>query len=124
MATSLTQTISPLVAAVDLSDKANQGKLIEITASNTGNVSNAAGELCVGALVNNPKLGQAIELAIGPIVEVICGGTIAFNSKLSGTAAGKVLTAVATNHVHGIALEAGVLDQKIRMLWNPTGILA
>lgn len=123
MANKQTTSIS-VESAADLSAKTNQGKVLKLTAANVCNVAGVAGELCIGILANSPKAGDMAEVDVGHIVEALAGGTITAGQKLTGNAAGKLVTAASTNHVHGIAIDSATVDQKFRMLWNPTGILA
>jgi hypothetical protein len=110
-----------LKAAADLSAK--QFFLVEITAADTVNVCNAAGDYPVGAIQNKPLAGEAVELAGCPgcVVKVKAGGVVAVGDWVGTDANGKAIAKTADkDFAVGRALEAGVDGRIIAVLWLPT----
>lgn len=96
-------------ANADLSTK--QYLFVEMDTSGNVGACNSAGELAIGVLQNDPDAsGRAATVAIGGVSKVVLGGTVAINAKVATTAAGKADTAASGNHVMGICVKGGVLN--------------
>lgn len=105
-------------AAVDLSAK--QFHCLEITAADTVNVCNGAGDVVLGILQNKPVAGEACEIPENGIVKGICGGAITVGQWV-GTDANGQLVAKTTDKdfAYGIALEAGAANRIIAVEIRP-----
>lgn len=91
-----------------------QFKFVTLEADGQVDLANAAGENCIGVLLNNPDAaGKAATVAISGKVMVTAGGTIAAGAAVATDAAGDAVTAAVGNIVMGYALEAGVDGQVI-----------
>ena len=97
------------VAGEDLSAK--QFKFVTLESDGQVDVANAAGENCIGILLNAPTAGAAATVAISGKVMAEAGGTIAAGAAVQADADGNALTAAAGDVVMGYALEAAVDGQ-------------
>jgi hypothetical protein len=81
------------LAAADLSAK----QYYFVNLNSTGGVvlADAAGESCLGVLLNKPTSGQVAQVAIGGVTKVISSGVIAVNAMVATDANGKAKVAVA-----------------------------
>lgn len=96
--------LGQMKAAADLSLK--QFRFMKVTAANTVNLS-GLGELAIGVLQNKPVLGESAELAIdGDVSKVVADAAVAAGAAVSSSADGEAKTALITEHVLGVALEA------------------
>jgi hypothetical protein len=109
----------------DLSAK--QFFLLELTAEDTVDVTNAAGDLVIGVLQNAPKSGEPAQVRVGVgITQVVTDGNasaIAVNDRLGTNNAGKAVKKTAADDlICGIALQASTADGTIiSMLLIPPG---
>ena len=83
-----------------------------------------AGGAAVGVLYEPAASGYDVGVAIGGIVTVYAGGTVAVGAKVLSNASGYAVTATATNQVLGIARTAGASGALMEIYWQPQGILA
>jgi hypothetical protein len=133
-----TQLIS-LEASGDLSTK--QYHFFEIDTNGQVAIIAAAGKHAVGVLYDDPSAaGRACQVATGSgtIMKVIAGGTIAKGDRVTSDSSGKATASITTgrtntsdagaandpligSHINGIALDAGVLNDIIRILFQPIG---
>lgn len=75
-------------------------------------VLGTAGALCAGMIQNKPALGVGVEMDMDGISKAVAGAAFTAGTKLMSTAAGKLITATATNHVVAVALDtAGALNE-------------
>lgn len=82
----------------------------------------AATTVSLGVTTENisAATGERIDVIFDGIVIVEAGAAITFNTKLTSDGTGRAVTAVATNEVIGIALEAATAaGDLIRMLIRP-----
>lgn len=107
-------TIGSLVAGSDLSAKTHY--LVKVSAAGTVDLA-GAGELAVGVVGNSPVSGEAVELHTGLMVPVVAGAAVAAGAEVASDANGKGVTAVATDRVFGIAVDAAGADgEEFRVL--------
>jgi len=71
------------------------------------------GENAIGVLQDKPVLGDYGNVGVMGVSKVVASAIIAAGAKVASTAAGKAVTAVATKHVLGQALEAAAADGEI-----------
>jgi hypothetical protein len=115
-----TQSVT-LIAGADLSAL----QYTFVTLNSAGQVvAPGAGAGVVGVLQNDPASGQAALVDIAGITKVVAGAAITTGARVMTTSAGKAITGTATNNLLGIALETGADTRVIRVLLQPTGILA
>lgn len=105
-------------AGEDLST--HQYKAVEF-ASGSVQRTNAITDVAVGVLQNDPSINQTAVVMHAGITKAIANAAIAQGAKCSVTAAGKLQTAVSTQHVLGIALEAAAADGDIFTLMLTPG---
>lgn len=84
------------VAAADL--RTHQFKLVKITAARTVGLCTATTDKPIGVLQNKPNTGEAAEVLVIGVTEVVAGETIAAGDKLTVNAVAK-----AVNDVPGAA---------------------
>lgn len=71
----------------------------------------------LGVLQNTPESGETAEVAYAGIVKVLAGGAITQNAQVTATTGGAVIvTTTDTNHVLGMALDAGDSGDYVRVL--------
>ena len=114
-----TQSVT-LLAGADLS--ALQYRFVTVNGSGAA-VSPGAGVAVAGVLQNDPASGQAGLVDIAGITKVTAGAAITTGARVMTTAVGKAITATATNHSLGIALETGADNRVISVLLQPTGVV-
>jgi len=90
---------------------AAQFKFVTLESDGQVDLADAAGENCVGILLNSPAAGAAATVALTGKVMVTAGGTIAAGAAVATDAAGDAVTAASTNIIMGYALEAAVDGQ-------------
>jgi hypothetical protein len=90
---------------------AAQFKFVTLESDGQVDLADAAGENCIGVLLNNPAAGEAATVAISGKVMVTSGGTIAAGAAIQTDANGDALTAASGDVVMGYALEAAVDGQ-------------
>jgi len=114
MAVIQTRDTRSFEAGEDLS--AAQFKFVTLESDGQVDLADAAGENCIGVLLNNPDAaGKAATVAISGKVMITCGDTVAAGAALQTDAAGDAITAATGDYVMGYALEAGVDGQIIAM---------
>ena len=113
------ELLGSVYAAADYSAGQYTFGYIDATA-NTATVTQVSvlGAVADGVIYNKPKAGQAVDFAVdGNRLKVQVGAAaVAAGDKITPDATGKAKTAVATNNVAGIALEAGVAGAVIAFL--------
>lgn len=90
---------------------AAQFKFVTLESDGQVDLADAAGENCIGVLLNNPAAGAAATVAVSGKVMVTSGGTIAAGAAVATDASGDAVTAASTNIIMGYALEAAVDGQ-------------
>lgn len=110
---------SGTTAAADLSAKQYLG--VKLSAARAVNVVAASTDVPYGVLQNKPTSGQAADVCLFGLTKAVAGGTIAAGAKLMFNASAQVITwaSGAGNTVVGQALEAGVVNQVISILYSP-----
>jgi len=107
-------------AAADLTT--HQYKFVEIVAgTRTVNVANATTDKPIGVLVNKPKAGEAVEVVIVGIVEVVAGETLAEGDQITTSATGLALNDVpgaAPLMWFGRVLSGGALNELVTAAVN------
>lgn len=102
------QIIPGQVASADLSS--HQFKFMDIGATGAA-LNTSAGAMCDGVLQNKPDaLGKAASVAYSGVSKVVAGAAITAGARVMSSAAGKAVTATATNIGLGTALEAATAD--------------
>jgi len=99
------------IAGEDLSSA--QFKFVTLESDGQVDLADAAGENCVGVLINDPAAAEAATVVMSGKVMVTAGGTIAAGAAVATDAAGDAVTASTGNIVMGYATEAGVDGQII-----------
>ena len=101
----------------DLSTK--QFHAVEITGNRQVDVCDAAADIAIGVLQNDPKTGEAAMVAVGTGgCKAKAGGTIAAGDRVGTDANGKVITKT-RGWLLGWAEEAGVDNQIIEVYLSP-----
>ena len=100
-----------VIAGEDLSSA--QFKFVTLESDGQVDLADAAGENCVGVLINDPAAAEAATVVMSGKVMVTAGGTIAAGAAVATDAAGDAVTASTGNIVMGYATEAGVDGQII-----------
>lgn len=120
------ERINPITRPAASDQSANQYRFVELNSSGQVSACNAAGELAIGILQNKPSaLGQAAEVAIvGSVSKCVLGATVAAGAKVTTDNAGRAVTAVSTNHVHGICIKGGAINEIGEVLVGTSSILA
>ena len=96
-----------LAAAVDMSGAGYQYRFMKISAADTITRTAASSDLSLGVLQNNPKLGEACELAYHGETKVEAGAAVAAGAEIMSDTSGRAVTAATTgNRTMGIALNA------------------
>lgn len=90
-----------LIAAADLS--ASQYRFVAVNAAGQAALA-GAGVMAAGVLQNNPALGHAAGIRALGISKVEAGAALAAGAPVTGDATSRAVTAVAGDHIHGIAL--------------------
>jgi len=96
--------VTGLVAGADLS--LGQYHFVELSAANTVTIANAITDNVIGVLQNNPTSGQSAEVVAFGRSKVSADAAIAVGAQISTSVDGQAQTAVGTQHVCGMALEA------------------
>lgn len=106
-------------AGEDLSDWANL-RFTAVKLNASGNVvkTTAITDTPVGILQNDPKNGEAARVAIAGVSKARLAGTVAPNDQVGINAAGRLVVAVTTNRVIGIALTGGVTGDIVSVQIN------
>lgn len=92
-----------LVAAADLS--ASQFRACNVDATGKAALPAAGGRI-VGIIQNKPKIAESTTIMLMGISIVEAGAAIVAGADLQTEATGRMITAVATNQIAAIALEA------------------
>jgi hypothetical protein len=114
--------IPGLSAGVDLS--ANQYRFVKPGATEGQVVACAAvTDKPIGVQYDAPNAaGKPIEVAVGPVVEVIAGAAVAYGAEVQTDAQGRAITLAATGTSVGRALQAaGAAGDRISVLSNFVG---
>ncbi len=114
--------IPGLSAGADLS--ANQYRFVKPGATEGQMVAiAAAADKPIGVQYDAPTAaGKAIEVACGPIVEVIAGAAVAYGAEVQTDATGRAITLAAAGTAVGRALQAaGAAGDRIAVLSNFVG---
>lgn len=99
------------IAGEDLSSA--QFKFVTLESDGQIDLADAAGENCLGVLINDPAAAEAATVVMSGKVMVTAGGTIAAGAAVATNASGAAVTASAGNIVMGYATEAAVNGQVI-----------
>jgi hypothetical protein len=99
------------IAGEDLSSA--QFKFVTLESDGQVDLADAAGENCIGVLINDPAAAEAATVVMSGKVMVTAGGTIAAGASVATDASGDAVTASTGNIVMGYATEAGVDGQII-----------
>lgn len=125
-----------LITAADLSAK--QFYFCKVDSSGYAALCSAAGEEADGVIYDNGGTsGRVVSVAVGGIVQVICGGTITAGNKVTTNSSGKAVAATAAytdtsdggsatdpligSYVFGKALASGVSGDIIPVLVAKSG---
>lgn len=122
----LMERINPITRPAASDQSANQYRIVELDSSGNVSACNAAGELGIGVLQNKPSAaGQAAEVAVlGSVSKIVFGATVAANAKVTTDNVGRGVTAVSTNHVVGVCIKGGAINEIGEMLVISPSILA
>lgn len=122
MARKESQTCITLEAGVDLSAK----QFFFVSVSADGQIDPTGdGAHADGVLQNDPSAaGRAAEVAIGGVVQVICGGVVTRGGPVASDTNGEAVDAATGDVILGTALETGADGQVISMIFHPRGALA
>jgi hypothetical protein len=115
-----TKTTSVLKAGADYS-AANEYVMVMVStaADDTGLTATANARVC-GVRMNKPNSGEAIELAIGPVVPVRLGGTVTRGDIVKSDANGlAVLADTDKDKVAGKVSRSGVSGDIVPMFLQP-----
>jgi len=99
------------IAGEDLSS--SQFKFVTLESDGQVDLADAAGENCIGVVLNDPASGGEATVVVSGKTVVQAGGTIAAGASIATAADGQAVTASTGNIVMGYALEAGVDGQTI-----------
>lgn len=112
------KTIS-MQAAADLSAL----QFTFVTTNNAGKAAAAtAGVEVAGVLCNKPVADQAATIGVDGIAKVKAGAAVTAGAKVMSDGTGRAITAVATNHVAGIAMESAAAANEIIRVRIGTGV--
>lgn len=120
MATEERLELISAVTAADLS--AAQHKVVKYDASGNLVAVAAITDLPAGVLYDGAVSGRVVPLAVGGIVKVIAGATIAAGAVVATKADGTVQTAVATQYVLGTARYGAVAGDVMSVHLSPATI--
>lgn len=114
------QSIPGAYASADLSTK----QFFFVNEGATGIALNTtSGGIVHGVLQNKPSAaGRSANVAVYGVTKVVAGAAITKGANVMSDAAGKAITATATDYLRGIALEAAAADGDIIsvLLLGPT----
>jgi hypothetical protein len=99
------------IAGEDLSS--SQFKFVTLESDGQVDLADAAGENCMGVVINDPASGGEATVVVSGKTVVTAGDTIAAGAAIATDASGDAVTAASTNIIMGYALEAGVDGQVI-----------
>ena len=99
------------IAGEDLSS--SKFKFVTLESDGQVDLADAAGENCMGVVINDPAAGGEATVVVSGKTVVTAGGTIAAGAAIATDASGDAVTAASTNIIMGYALEAGVDGQVI-----------
>lgn len=102
-----------LPAGADLTGK--QFHAVVVNSSGAA-ASAGANALVAGMLQNKPNTGQPATIAYDGVSKAAIGATVAAGAKLTTDAAGKLVTATASQAVVGVALAGGATNDIIPVL--------
>lgn len=91
----------------------SQFKFVTLEADGQVDLADAAGENCIGVVLNDPAAGGEATIVVSGKTVVQAGGTIAAGASIATAADGQAVTAASGNVIMGYALEAGVDGQTI-----------
>lgn len=104
------------------SDTTTSRYLLVKVASTAGQVkvSDAVTDKCLGVLYNEPKSGQAAEIAAGGVVKIKAGGSVTFGAYVGPHTNGTIVAKTTDgNKAVGLALQAADSGDIIDVLWQP-----
>lgn len=113
-----------LRASVDYSEADGSGeyydgRFVKLSAHNTVELCDTAGEHMIGVLHGRPKQNAPAHVVVGGRIRMLCGGTFAIGDEIGTDANGKAVKVTGTNNfVIGRANEAGVANQYAEVLCN------
>lgn len=104
---------------------AGQHKLIKIASDGQVELC-GAGENSIGVLQNDPAAeNRPAVVAVAGVSKVILGATVAVGAKIMSDASARAITATATNHVLGVCVLGGAVNEIGEvLLQTPGSILA
>ena len=112
-----------LEAAADLS--AEQYTFFDVDTSGEAAQQTSAGGRAIGVLLNNPDAqGKAAEIQIAGVAKVTAGATVTAGDNVQSDTTGRAILAASSDHVLGIALTGGAVNEVIRVLLVSKHILA
>ena len=111
MAVMTTRDTRTFIAGEDLSSA--QFKFVTLEADGQVDLADAAGENCIGVVLNDPAAAEAATVAISGKVMVAAGGTVTAGDAVATDASGAAVTATTGNIIMGYATEDGVSGQLI-----------
>ena len=91
----------------------SQFKFVTLESDGQVDLADAAGENCIGVVLNDPAAGGEATIVVSGKTVVQAGGTIAAGANIATAADGQAVTASTGNVIMGYALEAGVDGQTI-----------
>ena len=108
MSVRVTPTKSAFTAGADLSSS----RYLIVKLNGTANEVDVAGaaEQSIGGLTNAPASGKSAEVVVAGGTYAIAGGVIAIGTKVTATAAGKLVAATATQFYLGRTIGAAAAD--------------
>ena len=111
-------------AASDLSAAANQFKFVNVTPTGIA-LNTTVGGNVAGILQNLPQADEPANVMHQGVTKVVAGAAIVVGAEISSDAASKAKTAVSSEFIQGIALEAAAADgDLIAVLISKAGIKA
>ena len=114
----------PLPVAADYSST-GQYLFVDINSSGQAVLVAGQGLNAYGILQDNPSAaGRVGRIAIGGMIKVMAGATIAAGAQLCAGADGRAEVAIASDVVLGKAVSGGADGEIITMLWQPQANLA
>ena len=81
--------VGTLTASADLSDE--QFRFVKVSGNNTVDVCDGIVDQPIGVLQNNPKLGEAADVAIFGVTKIKAGGTIVAGGTIGTDAVGEAV---------------------------------
>lgn len=112
-----------LPAAADFSS--SQYLIVDVNSSGQAALVTTQGANAVGVLQDNPgAAGRAARIAIGGVLKVMAGATIAAGNRITSGADSRAEVAATGDFVLGTAISGGADGEIISVLWQPQDISA